>query len=151
LATEWYICTAQGLKPGQYRNCTLPPLSHSHSKGPSSSGTRPGLLKQASMSSTTSCNRATVGAGRRWYERGLRSDRTTMSSVHPSSFLRSFSEQRAPDYSRNHSQRERKAYLQPLKNTFKKLTGRDRECTDNSQSGRGTSRIPEESGSSSTG
>jgi hypothetical protein len=37
------------------------------------------------------------------------------------------------------------AYFQPLKNTLKRLTGRDREWTDNSQSGPGSSkRVAEE-------
>jgi len=66
LATEWYIFTAEGLKAGQHRNCSVTALSHSRSKGPSTSETRPGLSKQASMSGTS-----TVGSGRPWYERGI--------------------------------------------------------------------------------
>jgi len=65
--------------------------------------------------------------------------------MNPSSFLRTHSEHRAPSYSRNQessagSQQEQKLYFQSLKTTLKKLTGRDRELTDNSQSGRMSSR-----------
>jgi len=145
LATEWYICTAEGLKPGLQRNCSLTALSHSRSQGPSTSQIRPGFSKQASMSGTASCSRDTGGSGRRWYERGLRSERLTISSMYPSSFLRSYSEQRTPADSRNQessagSQQERRVYLQSLKHTLKRLTGRDREWADNSQSGWGSSR-----------
>jgi hypothetical protein len=101
LATEWYICTAEGLKPGLKRNCSLTALSHSRSQGPSTSETRPGLSKQASTSGTASCSRETGGSGRPWYERGLRSERSTISSMYHSSFLRSLSEKRMPAYSRN--------------------------------------------------
>lgn len=94
--TEWYVSTAEGLKPGLHRNCSRNALSHSRSQGPSASEIRPALSKQTSKNSNASCSRDTGGSGRRWYERGLRSERLTMSSMYPSSFLRSSSEHRAP-------------------------------------------------------
>jgi len=50
-----------------------------------------------------------------------------------------------PAYPRNQelstgSQQERNVYLQSLKQTLKRLTGRNREWADNSRSGRGSSR-----------
>jgi len=136
LATEWYICTTEGLKPGLQRNCSFTALSQS----PSTSVTRPRLSKQVSMSSAASCSRDTSGSAR-----GLRSERFTVSSMYPSSFLRSYSERRMPAYPRNQelstgSQQERNVYLQSLKQTLKRLTGRNREWADNSRSGRGSSR-----------
>jgi len=94
--TEWYVHTAEGLKPGLHRNCSRNALSHSRSQGPSTSETRPALSKQTSKNGNASCSQDTGGSGRRWYERGLRSERLTISSMYPSSFLRSFSEHRAP-------------------------------------------------------
>lgn len=149
-ATEWFISTAEGLIPGLHRNCSLTGRSRSRSQKPSSSKSRPALSKQDSLRGGTSCSveaetSSGTGSGLRWYERGLRSERFSISSMNPSSFLRTHSEHRTPSYSRNQefsagSQQEQKLYFQSLKTTLKKLTGRDRELTDNSQSGRMSSR-----------
>lgn len=145
-ATEWYICTAEGLVPGLHRNCSLTGRSRSRSQKPSSSKSRPALSKQDSLRGATSSSAEAetssgTGSGLRWYERGLRSERFSIPSMNPASFLRTHSEHRAPSYSRYQessagSQQEPKLYMQSLKTTLKRLTGRDRELTDNSQSGR---------------
>jgi len=160
-ATEWHIYTAEGLTPGLHRNCSLTARPRLRSQG---SKSRPALSKQDSLRGAGSGSgdagtSSGFESGRRWYERGLRSERLSISSLNPSSFLRTYSEHRAPSYSRyqgssadfSGSQQERKAYLPSLKNTLKRLTGRDRELTDNSQSERGSStRVVDESGGSIT-
>nr|ABR17075.1 unknown [Picea sitchensis] len=149
-ATEWYISTAEGLTPGLHRNCSLTARPHSRSQRSLASKSRPALAKQDSLRGAASFSEdagtsSGTGSGLRWYERGLRSERLSLSSMNPSSFLRTHSEHRAPSYSRYQdssagSQQEQKAYLQSLKSTLKRLTGRDREWTDNSLSGRRSSR-----------
>lgn len=149
-ATEWYISTAEGLTPGLHRNCSLTGRSRSRSQKPSSSKSRPALSKQDSLRGATSSSAEAetssgTGSGLRWYERGLRSERFSIPSMNPSSFLRTHSEHRAPSYSRYQessagSQQEPKLYMQSLKTTLKRLTGRDSLLTDNSQSGRMSSR-----------
>jgi len=151
LATEWYICTTKGLKPGLQRDCSFT----ARSQCPSTSETRPGPTKQASIGCTASCSGDTGGSGRHWYERGLRSGPLTISSrsgpltgssIYPSSSLTSYSDKRTPAYSKNHesspsSQRERKVHFESLKHTLKRLSSRDKECADISQSRQGSFRM----------
>ncbi|GLJ39533.1 hypothetical protein SUGI_0807830 [Cryptomeria japonica] len=113
---EWYIATAEGLKPGLHRNCSFVEIDLAD--GASTSRAAPSCSKPDGSINDT----------------GSRSNSERRGSI-PGSFLRTFSERSAlqADEQGGNEQPDRRAYL---KRTLSWLTGRDRgRDRDESQRG----------------
>eukprot|EP01018_Ginkgo_biloba_P028726 Gb_14312 [translate_table: standard] len=154
--TEWYIVTAEGLKPGLHRSISIRAFSHSRSQGRSNSQRR--LSRNGS---SADCGRTRRYLGGSSSSREItrvsenqdpraRSDRWTL-SMNPPFLLRTFSE-RAPYSQRTLGepgssaefpkavQQDRWAYLQSLTRPLKWFTGKERADSRSGSSRNGDQR-----------
>jgi len=115
-AMEWYISMAEGLTPGLHRNCSLNMRPHVCSQRSLASKSCPALAKQDSLRGIASCSgdagtSSGTWSGLHWYERGLRSNQLSLSSMNPSSFLSTHSEHKVPSYSRYQGSSAESTYM----------------------------------------